>query len=574
MQAYKHLRAVPGLPNIKRHHLALGALVLVVVVVILLNLPGGQQPTRAAGAWATVSAGARITCALDREGSVACWGASHGTPPAGLRLRRLSVGGNHACGITSAGALTCWGRAFKGSTRPPAGQFVELSAGWDYTCAVRQGGKVACWGWNLDGQASAPEGTFSSLAAGYHHTCGVRTDGEVVCWGVNRAGQCDAPAGPFEQVVVSQCHTCGLRASGKVQCWGCDQASMARPGGKADNAASRNTPPSVQFKTLSAGFLHTCGVTTADTARCWGHNAVGQSAPPPGAFTQVEAGFFHTCGLTVENVRLECWGWREPVLSVPGQQATLNRAQARPVAPGAPVPGLTDHTCPYEGMGLLYLRQGRASEASQSLGRATKIVSNVKYRKFMTMAQRHIEQGRRAAAERMMRKAHAAIQPPGAEPGAAADPSAPAPTSMPPRCKGNADCPGEQICNVDGCLPRCSASSPNCPAGFLCDVYLRHCRVHPAHCTRGAQCTRVTVCHPGHKRCYARCSERAPCSAGMVCDDKIGACAPRGAPCTLQSHCKGAGERCFVQGCLALCSDKDPSCPVGRRCNQEQEVCE
>ena len=608
--------------NIRRHHVAIAALVLVVAVVVLLNLPNGERPAIPTGAWAAIGAGARITCAMDRQGRVACWGASQ-APPAGLHLRRLSVGGHHACGITATtGAVTCWGRDFKGSTRPPSGEFVELSAGWDFTCGIRKGGRVACWGWNSDGQATAPGGTFTSLAAGYHHTCGVRADGAVACWGVNRAGQGDAPPGPFTQVVVSQCHTCGLRPSGKVACWGCDLSGATQPGNKADSAGGRNTPPDVRFRRLSAGFLHTCGVTTADTIRCWGHNAVGQSAPPPGKFSRVEAGFFHTCGVAASGT-LECWGWREPVLAVPGQKAVMARAQAQPVAPGAPVPGLTDHTCPYEGMGLLYLRQGRADEALKSLTRATEIVGNTDYRKFMTMARRHIEQGRRAEAERMMSKAHAALRPPGAQPGGTVEPTAPAPRGLPPRCKRHDDCPvgqrchephgrcytrcGEadsscppgrpcdrtaglcrsvrppcarstdcpsgQICNVDGCMPRCSAASPTCPAGFLCDVYLRHCRVQPAHCVRGTQCTRVSVCHREHRRCYARCSKRSPCSVGMRCDVH-GACVPRGAPCTMQRQCEGAGERCFAQGCLTTCSSKNVTCPAGRRCNQVQGICE
>ena len=526
--------------NIRRHHVAAAILVLVVLVVVALTLTARDHPVQSAGPWSSVSAGARLTCALDRQGHAACWGNAGGAVPAGLRLTGVVVGGGHACGLTPTGTVSCWGTGFEGSTRAPSGTFVKLAAGWDYTCGIREDGSVACWGWNKDGQTRAPSGAFTSLSAGYHHTCGIRRDRSAACWGANYARQSEPPSGPFTQVVASKCHSCGLRPGGSVACWGCNPGHVD-PGGGA-RKAGRNTPPEGKFQQLSAGYLHTCGLTTDGLIRCWGHNAVGQATPPPGKFIQVDAGFFHTCGVVTADGSLRCWGWREPVLAVPGQEAVMARARQRPPLSGAPLPGLTDHTCPYEGLGLLYLQQGRKGLASSSLAEAVTINTNSQYKKLMTMARRLIDEGKRKEAEVMLRKARAIMNTKSV--------LAP-PTSS-----------------------RCSAVAPDCPSGHLCDVFSGLCTVQPAHCDGGAECPGGSVCYSNHRRCYPVCSPTMTCAAGRVCDRRTRACLPLGPPCMLQEHCTKPGEVCLIQGCLATCTARSPQCPGEGRCVLPPGVCQ
>ena len=591
------------------------ALLVVVVLVVALTLeredaPSTTRPPKAGppktalpppgppqpgGPYVSVSAGAQLTCALNKKGQASCWGISAGcAAPSGLLFKAVAAGGAHACGITTAGKMVCWGRDFQGATRAPVGTFASLAAGWDYTCGIREDGTVKCWGWDRDGQTRAPAGSFTSVSVGYHHSCGIRKDRTIACWGGNNSGQSDAPKGAFSEVAVAQCHTCGLRPDGAVKCWGCDVGKRsARVKGGAPEIG-RHTPPGKKLRNLSAGFLHTCGLLSNDKVKCWGHNAVGQSADQPRTFSSVDAGFFHTCGVTGDG-RLECWGWRDPVLRIPGQEAYLARANALPARRDDMIPGAANHTCPYEGLGLLYMKQGRNRLASRSLGKAASVIKNTEYRKYLTMARRHIENGDRESANRMLRKAHAVLAgvdgplarpggtphrpPAGAPPDlgpAPRPPAAPsgAPTTHHKRCERQSDCKAGEVCHFDGCMPRCSAAAPACPAGLLCDAYMGHCRVLQPPCDGAAACPRDAICHPQHRRCYLKCSDATPCAVGTACDGSLKVCVPSGSPCTLQVDCKVAGQRCFLQGCLATCSERSPRCPGGMQCRLPHGVCE
>jgi alpha-tubulin suppressor-like RCC1 family protein len=123
------------------------------------------------------------------------------------------VGFAHACALDRDGSVTCWGSDEHGQLKAPTGRFSQLTAGGWHSCALRQDGTVACWGAGarsgdcgpgqdkkpkgdpgLDcGQAAPPPGVFREIAAGWHHTCGVRANGKVVCWGSDHLGQSSPP---------------------------------------------------------------------------------------------------------------------------------------------------------------------------------------------------------------------------------------------------------------------------------------------------------------------------------------------------------------------------------------------
>lgn len=402
---------------IRRGHL-IGyiAIVLILVVVDLViwrSQSAREVPAeRPSGQWAQVSAGARHTCALGAAGKVVCWSgdASAVTDPPQDMFASISSGGSHGCGVTTGGLVRCWGPDFQGSTRAPAGKFVEVSAGWDYACGIRAADqKVACWGWNKQGQATPPDGAFASLAAGYTHTCGIKTDRSVACWGANDQGQADAPAGPFVQVVVGQCHSCALGPGGAASCWGCNPAEDKKDPqtGEVVGSWRRNSPPKEVFKALSAGYMHTCGLKRDGTMRCWGHNSLGQSKVRAGVFSGLSAGFFHTCGVRGSG-RLECWGWQIPVGATPWAAAQGTTQQSAAV--GGPVMDPALHTCPFQGLGMLYLSQQREDLALQNMNMVSRLNPSIEYRKYLAMAKLLMRQGKHQRAKELLIKARDSLK--------------------------------------------------------------------------------------------------------------------------------------------------------------------
>jgi tetratricopeptide (TPR) repeat protein len=62
------------------------------------------------------------------------------------------------------------------------------------------------------------------------------------------------------------------------------------------------------------------------------------------------------------------------------------------------------YTCPYEGLGLIYLRQGKLDKARQLFERAIAINPNIEYKKFNGLAKIYIKEGRFDEAEKLLRK--------------------------------------------------------------------------------------------------------------------------------------------------------------------------
>ena len=351
---------------------------------------------RLPGLWQQISAGGEHTCAVDRTDGVVCWGKAAGgrTSPPAVPLTSVSVGGEHACGLRVDGEAVCWGVDYKGCTRPPAGPFIRLSAGWAFTCAIRVDQTLACWGENRRGQSTPPAGKFTQVAAGPLHSCAVDVDGAVVCWGDNVAGKLQAPGGTYKQVVVGKCHSCGLRPDGSAVCWGCNPPDDHAPDG-------RNTPPKKTFTQLAAGHLHLCGLQPDGAVDCWGHNALGESDDPQGAFRQVTAGYFHTCGLKTDG-KIMCWGWASHTT-----RRQANRLEGRQVIHKSLA--LQRHTCPYEGLGLLYLSQGREDHAARHFKTAVKVSPDREPRQYIHLAHIHVNKGRYREAERLLAKARTLV---------------------------------------------------------------------------------------------------------------------------------------------------------------------
>ena len=175
-----------------------------------------------------VAVGYGLTCALQKNGKVKCWG-SNLTDPSGAKTNvpgkaialpsaatGISVGTAHICAVLDTGEVDCWGNNYDGevgigdpntfyvpSPQKVAleGPAVSVSCGSDDTCAVLADGRVECWGNNFMGQLGTGDGVISyaapvlidvgfpvsTVASGFFHRCALSTTGDVKCWGYNGA---------------------------------------------------------------------------------------------------------------------------------------------------------------------------------------------------------------------------------------------------------------------------------------------------------------------------------------------------------------------------------------------------
>lgn len=118
-----------------------------------------------------LSSSTELACAIDRQGSVACWaigveavlargrGGWAALPVSGLRATQISVSIGHACAVTAEGKVTCWGSNRWGElcdgttedrTQPVAAvgvsDAVMVATQGQKTCILRSLGVVECCG--------------------------------------------------------------------------------------------------------------------------------------------------------------------------------------------------------------------------------------------------------------------------------------------------------------------------------------------------------------------------------------------------------------------------------------------
>jgi alpha-tubulin suppressor-like RCC1 family protein len=170
-----------------------------------------------------VTLGPIHACALDADGRAFCWGSNvngelgNGTREPSLspvavdqgtaRFTSLVIGGQQSCALDRDGTAWCWGATFQNEARVrPAAvtapeRLVSIAAGNAHACALGASGRAYCWGSNLFGQlgdgfsagwpeprATAGSLAFVSIAAGWQRTCAITAAGETWCWGDNLFG--------------------------------------------------------------------------------------------------------------------------------------------------------------------------------------------------------------------------------------------------------------------------------------------------------------------------------------------------------------------------------------------------
>lgn len=353
-------------------------------------LPSTIPPTQVVGLddaiQISVAPSPPMACARRKTGQVVCWGANTNNslgdgmdaaaepiasaPVAVLGLSDaidISCGGVESCAVRRDGTVACWG--YGASTDIDGGMLaqpvaiggitdaVEVKVGKAHACVRRSDGSVTCWGANESGQCGQPsDGGPAShvtvpasvagvvgaaqLAAGDATTCARRSDGSVACWGSNAAGALgttnDAgwtalPTGvsgiqASVELAGSGSTFCSRQNDGSIRCWGSNHAGQLGAGLSPAARQSSTTPVVVagvqDARALAVGSTETvCALRGNRSVACWGDNqraiiggqlfaeipvqagTLGQVGP---SIDSITAGMFMSCA--ADGVDVWCWG--------------------------------------------------------------------------------------------------------------------------------------------------------------------------------------------------------------------------------------------------------------------------
>ncbi|MFI5308508.1 MAG: RCC1 domain-containing protein, partial [Polyangiales bacterium] len=315
-----------------------------------------------------VAAGQNHACAVTAQGAVYCWGAGGagqlgdgGNADRYAPSQVLGIGGSgtlgnavqvacgaaHCCALEGDGSVACWGSDAHGelgdgqsgtSSATPVAvttgeRFDQLVAAGDHSCAVRRSDKaVYCWGGGghgklgnggtADNLVPGPVSGLSnvrSVMAGQDHDCAVLAQGELMCWG-------DGFDGKLGQ--------------------GSDHAEHDTP--VAVLSASSGVALDSVASSWAAGRRHTCAVLLSGLARCFGDDGLqqlGDAGRSVGGSdfavevdglidaTQIVSAYDHTCALRA-NGALVCWG--DGAHGKLGNGSTSSSASPAPAQSGAP----------------------------------------------------------------------------------------------------------------------------------------------------------------------------------------------------------------------------------------------
>ncbi len=287
-----------------------------------------------------------------------------------IAFASISAGPMVSCAITTDGRLYCAGGIY-GSAAQPVARSLRFSAissngqgpgGAAETCGLVTDGSAYCWGDNPSGQLgvgdldSRSEPTrvtgdlrFASISVGRDYACGLTSDGDAFCWGAGSTGQLGTgntflrtiPVAvqtglKFTQLEAGSGTTCGLSGSGKAYCWGRNDLGQLGTGlGTGGQIGDQNLAPTSVGEPLATSVLKqivtrgpkTCALTSEGKAFCWGNNTVFELGAPTAfrcyggkpcslspiavsssaTFTSLTASQYATCGITSSTETL-CWG--------------------------------------------------------------------------------------------------------------------------------------------------------------------------------------------------------------------------------------------------------------------------
>jgi alpha-tubulin suppressor-like RCC1 family protein len=272
-----------------------------------------------------VARGGEVTCALDRERAIWCWGGNnfgqlgHGTInfdsatpqqtlPVDGEVVALRAGGTHVCARTAERDAWCWGNngwgelglgyASRDEPAVPEPHVVEalrgrielLAAAEVQTCAA-DATTTWCWGGRDNAEAGAVTptqvdwgGVPDQLSMGRTQTCAIQA-GRVSCWPANYQVHPDvseihdiALPEHVQRLALGDRHGCAIGESGRLYCWGDnDLGQLGRvTADDSMNPAEEVTLHAGPFSRIAIGDDFTCAIDGRAELWCWGDNTFGQ----------------------------------------------------------------------------------------------------------------------------------------------------------------------------------------------------------------------------------------------------------------------------------------------------------
>lgn len=301
---------------------------------------------------------------------------------------KIAVGANHSCALTREGNVACWGQGSLGrlgnddskqSLVPVAANIAsarDVAAGFAHSCAtIGADRSLFCWGdhsfgqlgHNLSGErfSSVPvavkgpelEPTLKGVrqfAAGRLNTCAVLDSGQLVCFGeagrgmlsngtlndtsspslwppllaerleyfeiMGVGGWLQSEISDAEMVTLGWDHGCLLNRGGTVECWGDNSHGQLGVTPSAEPTLRASAVPELSnVSMVAAGRYHTCALLAAGTVSCWGENQslqLGSQGPEDGVprqvpglsgVTEIASNWDFTCAHENDGA-VVCWG--------------------------------------------------------------------------------------------------------------------------------------------------------------------------------------------------------------------------------------------------------------------------
>lgn len=291
----------------------------------------------ASSRWVDISVESAFGCAVERTGSVFCWGrgpsaemelrelpeqpppnptiygASKWGPASRVELvhdaRRVSTASSRACAIVEDGRVRCWGAVRWGSQHvyDVAGitGAIDLEIGDGESCALLEGGELWCWGTTDYGIPRLRLVEAISVTVGDNLACGLTKTGDVICFGQaiadwhrydtqfkqqRQAAQPGTAAPKLDEQDFPDTIDVGrFHGAVDVAISGWNLLCVLRSDGQVvcssqdvssllrdEKLDMREVVGASGLVEISTTRTHACGRTTDDRASCWGRNVYGQ----------------------------------------------------------------------------------------------------------------------------------------------------------------------------------------------------------------------------------------------------------------------------------------------------------
>jgi alpha-tubulin suppressor-like RCC1 family protein len=256
------------------------------------NTDAGQvsdAPTE--GEWTWVATGDATACAVRAgDGSIECWGYSGGGeyPVPGTDWVKAVTSTGITCALDVEGRVSCWGDQWEdlhGCDSPNLeGTYIDIDVSDPNLVLLRDDGSIEapCPNWYFDDgwtyeEWDLPESAiFVEVSSGRYRSCARSQEGTAWCWDTSMGGPEERkPHQGTYTSISTDSHigddvVCAVLSSGGVDCWGSEDGIPPIPESVAD----------LVLVQVSVGDGHVCALTDNHDIVCWGDDFYGQATPP------------------------------------------------------------------------------------------------------------------------------------------------------------------------------------------------------------------------------------------------------------------------------------------------------